>query len=148
LKNHYETILKEAINKNLSKLLEKEKNRMTILKEINIDSEVLLILKEDSRYEMLLNECPKPNLYTTFQTRIKKKEYEDTKILLQKKENRLKSMIRSKAGCFGIKSEAIKINILSSHKCKLISSNVKYKGTLSISSTGLIFEESSWNPFY
>jgi len=38
LKSHYETILKEAINKNLTKLLEKEKNRVTILKNINIDT--------------------------------------------------------------------------------------------------------------
>jgi hypothetical protein len=97
---------------------------------------------------MLLNECPKPNLRATFQTLIKKKEYDQTKILLQKKENRLKNMIRSKPGCFGIKSEPVKVNILSSHKCKLISGNTKYKGTLSVSSTGLIFEESSWNPFY
>jgi hypothetical protein len=88
---------------------------------------------------MLLNECPKPNLYSTFQSRIKKKEYEDTKILLQKKENRLKNMIRSKQGCCGIKSEPIKLNILSSHECKLITKE-KYKGVLNISALGLIFE--------
>jgi hypothetical protein len=61
-------------------------------------------LKEDSRYETLMTECPKPILYTSFQSLAKKKEYDETKKLLQMKENRLKNMIRSKKGCCGVTS--------------------------------------------
>lgn len=104
MKSLYEAIMKEATLKNLNKLLEKEKNRMTLLNNMNIQHEILLILKEDSRYENLLNECPKPNLYATFASEIKKKEVEETRILLQKKDQRLKNMIRPKQGCCGIKS--------------------------------------------
>ena len=42
--------MKEATYKNLNKLLEKEKNRINILNNMNINHEILLILKEDSRY--------------------------------------------------------------------------------------------------
>lgn len=65
--------MKEATYKNLNKLLDKEKNRINILNNMNINHEILLILKEDSRYETLLNECPKPNLYSTFVSQIQKK---------------------------------------------------------------------------
>jgi hypothetical protein len=58
---------------------------MEILSELNIDSEIITILKEDSGYGTLLSDCPKPNLYSSFQSRINKKQYEDTKILLMKK---------------------------------------------------------------
>ena len=50
LKSLYEAIMKEATYKNLNKLLEKEKNRINILNNMNINHEILLILKEDSRY--------------------------------------------------------------------------------------------------
>jgi len=55
-------------------------------------------------------------------------------------------MIRSKQSCCGIKSEAIKLNILSSHEC-IILDKCKYDGILNVSPSGLIFEETSWNPF-
>lgn len=42
--------MKEATNKNLNKLLDKEKNRINILNSISIDRETLSILKEDARY--------------------------------------------------------------------------------------------------
>ena len=41
--------------KNFQRLLEKEKIRVNILRSLNVDSEIILILKEDSRYEMLMN---------------------------------------------------------------------------------------------
>ena len=50
LKSLYEGIMKEATYKNLNKLLEKERNRITILNNMVINHEVLLLLKEDSRY--------------------------------------------------------------------------------------------------
>lgn len=103
----------------------------------------MLILKEDSRYEMLLNECPKPTLYTNFQSKIKKKEYEETRRLLQLKEVRQKNMLKPRKGCCGITSEPVKHNILSSHKCKLVAEE-KCKGELCVSAQGLIFEESTW----
>ena len=62
---------------------------------------------------MLLNECPKPNLYITFQSLVKKHKYDETKRLLQEKENTLKNMMRTKKGCCGMKSEPIKDNVLS-----------------------------------
>ena len=37
--------------------------------------------------------------------------------------------------------------MVSEHKCKLVKDKDKVKGMLSIASTGLIFEEVSWNPF-
>ncbi len=114
---------------------------------LNVDSEIVIILKEDTRYENLMNECPKPNLYSTFQSLAKKKEYDETKKLLQMKENRLKNLIRPKQGCCGITSEPIKHNVLSEHKCKLIIGDKKQKGILNITSTGLIYEEITWNPF-
>lgn len=143
LKSLYQVIMNEATSKNLNKLLLKEANRTTILNNLNINHEILLILKEDSRYENLLNECPKPNLYTTFISLIPKKEVDETKILLQKKDQRLKNMIRPKQGCCGIRSEVIKLNILAHHKCRLrTDQGGKHKGVLNISSNGLIFEES------
>jgi hypothetical protein len=92
----------------------------------------------------LLSECPKPNLYSTFASSIPKKEVEETKILLQKKDQRLKNMIRPKQGCCGIKSEVVKLNILAFHKCTLKTESDKYGGMLNISSNGLIFEENTW----
>lgn len=47
--------MKEATCKNLKKLLEKEKNRINILNSMNSNHEILLILKDDSRYESLIN---------------------------------------------------------------------------------------------
>lgn len=96
---------------------------------------------------MLMNECPKPNLYASFQSLTKKKEYDEAKSLLQKKENRLKGMIRSKQGCCGISSEPIKHDIRSEHSCKLVVNGKKTKGTLNIAASGLIFEETTWLPF-
>lgn len=89
---------------------------------------------------MLMNECPKPNLYATFQSLAKKKEYDETKRLLQMKENRLKGMIRSKQGCCGITSEPIKHNVLSQHPCKLLANGQKAKGLIHVTSAGVIFE--------
>lgn len=144
LKSLYEAIMKEATYKNLNKLLEKEKNRISILNNMNINHEILLILKEDSRYENLLNECPKPNLYSTFLSLIQKKEVDEAKILLQKKDQRLKSMVRPKQGCCGVHSVVVKLNILTHHDCRLQTESDNYKGVLNISSNGLIFEESTW----
>lgn len=45
LKSLYETIMKEATNKNVNKLLDKEKNRINILNNLFIDRETLSILK-------------------------------------------------------------------------------------------------------
>lgn len=66
LKAHCEAVQKEGLVRNLARVLEKEKIRVDILRGLNVDSEIILILKEDSRYEMLMNECPKPNLYASF----------------------------------------------------------------------------------
>lgn len=96
---------------------------------------------------MLMNECPKPDLYASFQSLAKKKEYDETKRLLQMKENRLKGMIRSRQGCCGVTSEPIKRDVLSQHKCKLVANDHKAKGVLNVTASGLIFEELTWNPF-
>lgn len=50
IKEHFDAIIKEAVNHSPSKLIEKEKNRVNILKSLNIDAEIILILKEDTRY--------------------------------------------------------------------------------------------------
>ena len=59
------------------------------------------------------------------------------------KESRQKNMLKPKKGCCGITSEAVKRNILSSHKCRLVTED-KCKGELFVSAQGLIFEESTW----
>ena len=51
----------------------------------------------------------------------------------------MRNLIRPKQGCCGIKSEVVKVNILTHHDCKLKTDKEKYKGTLNISSNGLIF---------
>jgi len=78
---------------------------------------------------------------------INKSEFEDTIILLKKKESRLKNMIKPKLGCCGIKNEVIKQRVHSQHDCKLRDKTKKYKGVLTISYLGLIFEENNWSPF-
>ena len=124
--------------------MDKEKNRINILNNMVINHEVLLLLKEDSRYENLINQSPKPNLYNTFSTLILKKQVDSTKKLLQIKDQRLRNLIRTKQGCCGLKSQVKMPNILSSHECKLKTDKENYKGTLNISSNGLIFDESTW----
>ena len=37
---------------------------------------MVLILKEDSRYDTLMNDCPKPNLYSNFESLAKKSTYD------------------------------------------------------------------------
>lgn len=64
---------------------QKEKFLYDLFKNFVLDSEIVDIVKEDTRYEILFNDCLKPNLFDNFESRIPKKEFEETKIILQKK---------------------------------------------------------------
>jgi len=55
------------------------------------------------------------------------------------KEQRLKGMIQTKAGCCGVTSELVKRDIRSEHSCKLVTNNQKAKGTLHVTASGLTF---------
>lgn len=48
-------ILKEAINKSLSKIIEKEKNRMEIFKQLKLSTEAQTNFYEDAKYEIFFS---------------------------------------------------------------------------------------------
>jgi len=48
-------ILKEAINKSLSKIIEKEKNRMEIFKQLKLSTEAQTNFYEDVKYEIFFS---------------------------------------------------------------------------------------------
>ena len=80
-------IQKQSSHSFLSFLLnkEKEKMRLEILQKINIDNEIISVIKEDSNYEVLFNEPLKPKLFENFESQIEKGKYEETKKVLHKK---------------------------------------------------------------
>ena len=49
---------------------------------MKIEEEIINIVKQDPRYEVLFSENLYPNLFDSFQTLIKKKPYEDLKKIL------------------------------------------------------------------
>ena len=71
----------------LSFLLSKEKEQfnLSILNKLNTDGEIINIVKEDSRYDVLFSEALSPSLFKDFNTLIKKKSYDEVRKVLVKK---------------------------------------------------------------
>ena len=49
--------------------------KFNVLERVNIDNEVIGVVKDDTRYEVLFNQSLAPHLYDNFKTSIDKKTY-------------------------------------------------------------------------
>jgi hypothetical protein len=63
-------ILREAINKSLSKILEKEKNRVEIFRQLKLTTEAQTNFYEDTKYEIFFSNQIEQNLSKNFKSEI------------------------------------------------------------------------------
>lgn len=61
--------------------------KFNVLERLNIDNEIIMVVKKDAKYEVLFNDSLAPHLEYKFTSLMDKTTYEDTKKVLSKKEH-------------------------------------------------------------
>ena len=121
---------------------EKEGYNKRMLDKLNIDGEIINIVKIDSRYDVLFNEALSPSLFKDFNTLIKKKNYEETKNVMQKKEHQERGFGDRVNDCCGSDSRRTihKGQVSHEYKGSVVDENGSFRaGDIKILNRGIYF---------